>query len=88
MIEVFVNKLSGISKEERDFIKQNPDLVEEFLKGDKNSQSLLDRIIERFDGLQLDKKLEGEEYEKIRTSNTPVKISDLLNNISKRLKEA
>ena len=88
MIEVFVNKLSGISKEERDFIKQNPDLIEEFLKGDKNSQGLLDMITERFDGLQLEKKLEGEEYEKIRTSNTPVKISDLLNNISKRLKEA
>lgn len=85
--EVFVNKLSWITKEERDFIKQNPEKVEEFLKWDKNSQSLLDRIIERFDGLQLEKKLEGEEYEKIRNSNAPVKISDILSSISNRLKK-
>lgn len=87
-LEVFVNKLSGISKEEREFIKKNPDLVDEFLKWDKNSQSLLDKIKERFDGLQLEKKLEGEEYEKLRTSNKPVEISEMLNQISKRLKEA
>lgn len=85
--ETFVNKLSWITKEERDFIRQNPEKVEEFLKWDKNSQSLLDRIIERFDGLQLEKKLEGEEYEKIRNSNAPVKIKDILSNVSKRLKE-
>lgn len=87
MVEVFVNKLSGISKEERDFIRKNPEKVEEFLKWDKNSQSLLDKIIERFDWLQLDKKLEGEEYEKIKNSNTPVKISEILNKISERLKK-
>ena len=85
--ETFVNKLSWITKEERDFIRQNPEKVEEFLRWDKNSQSLLDRIIERFDGLQLEKKLEGEEYEKIKNSNTPVKIEDILSNISKRLKQ-
>lgn len=85
--EVFVNKLSWLTKEERDFIKQNPEKVEEFLKWDKNSQSLLDRIIERFDGLQLEKRLEGEEYEKIKNSNTPVKISDMLSSISERLKK-
>lgn len=85
--EVFVNKLSWITKEERDFIKQNPEKVEEFLKWDKNSQSLLDKIIERFDGLQLEKKLEGEEYEKIKNSNAPVKISDMLSSISNRLKK-
>lgn len=87
MIEVFVNKLSGITKEERDFIRQNPEKVEEFLRWDKNSQSLLDRISERFDGLQLEKKLEGEEYEKIRNSNTAVKVSDILNKASERLKK-
>ena len=85
--ETFVNKLSGITKEERDFIRQNPEKVEEFLKWDKNSQSLLDRITERFDGLQLEKKLEGEEYEKIRSSNAPVKIRDMLSSISNRLKK-
>lgn len=86
--DVFVNKLSWITKEERDFIKANPEKVEEFLKWDKNSQSLLDRIIERFDGLQLEKRLEWEEYEKIRTSNTPVQIDKLLDDIRKRLGKA
>jgi hypothetical protein len=37
--------------------------------------------------LQLEKKLEGEEYEKIRNSNAPVKISDMLSSISERLKK-
>lgn len=88
MMEVFVNRLSGLTKEERDFIKKNPELTEEFLKWDKNSQTLLDKIIDRFNGLDLEKKLEGEEYEKIRNSNTPVKIEEILNKMSERLKKA
>lgn len=87
MVEVFVNRLSGLTKEERDFIKKNPELTEEFLKWDKNSQTLLDKIIDRFNGLDLEKKLEGEEYEKIRNSNTPVKIGDILSKMSERLEK-
>ena len=88
MLEVFVNKLSWLTKEERDLIKQNPELTEEYLRWDKNSQTLLDRIIERFNGLQLEKQLEGEEYDKIRNSNVPVKLEEILNKMSERLKKA
>ena len=87
ILEVFVNRLSWLTKEERDFIKNNPELTEEFLKWDKNSQTLLDRIKDRFDGLQLEKKLEGEEYDKIRNSNKLVEIGDMISEISKRLKK-
>lgn len=86
ILEVFVNNLSGLTKEEREFIKGQPELVDRFLNWEANSQTLLDRIVDKFRGLQIEKKIEGEEYDKIHQSNKPVKLSNILNDVSSILK--
>ena len=87
VIETFVNRLSGITKEERDLIRESPELAEKYLTGKENSQWLLDRIKERFDTAKEEKKMEGEIYEEIKKSDKPVKISGILDDISKILKK-
>ncbi len=85
VLDTFVNRLSWLTKEERQFIKDNPELTENFLKGGENSQGLLDRILERFNGLMDEKKQLGEEYDKIHQSNKPVVIKNILDGASKIL---
>lgn len=87
VLETFVNRLSGLTKEERALLKQNPELVEKYLSWKENSQGLLDRILNRFNGLMEEKKFEGEEYEKIHQSNAPVLVKNILDDASKILKK-
>ena len=83
--DIIVNKLSWLTEEERKFIRENPDEVEKFIKWDDTSQTLIDRIKDKFDDLTSDKKKEGEEYEKIKNTNQPINTKDLIEWIKEKL---
>jgi len=85
MWDMIVNKLSWLSEEERKFIRENPDDVDKFIKWEENSQSLIDRIVQKFDDLTSEKRKEGEEYENIRNSNVNVATKWLIDWIEEKL---
>ena len=85
MGDMIVNKLSWLSEEERKFIRENPDDVDKFIKWEENSQSLIDRIVQKFDDLTSEKRKEGEEYENIRNSNVNVATKWLIDWIEEKL---
>jgi nitrogenase molybdenum-iron protein alpha/beta subunit len=51
MVSFVENKLTGLSEEERKFIRENGDIVEEYLKGNKSAEEIADMIMSRFDDL-------------------------------------
>lgn len=51
MGEFVVNKLTGLSEEERKFIRENWDIVDDYLKGNRSAEEIADLIKTRFDDL-------------------------------------
>ena len=51
MVSFVENKLTGLSEEERKFIRENWDIVEEYLKGNRSADEIAEMIMNKFDDL-------------------------------------
>lgn len=68
-VDELINKMVGIDKEDRTFIKENKDLVNDYISWKKNTETIYDTVQEKLSDKALEKTEMGAEYDKL-TQNT------------------
>ena len=68
-VDELINKMVGIDKEDRTFIKENKDLVNDYISWKKNTDTLYDTVQEKLSDKALEKTEAWKEYDKL-TQNT------------------
>ena len=81
--EFIMNKLTNLTAEEREFIKNNYDIVQEYLNGNRTADEIWKMIVERMDELLENKKLTGEEYERLKNLGQKMPTNGLLDGVKK-----
>ncbi len=68
-VDELINKMVWIDKEDRTFIKENKDLVNDYISWKKNTETIYDTVQEKLSDKALEKTEMGAEYDKL-TQNT------------------
>lgn len=85
--EMVINQLTNLTKEERDFIKNNYDIVDEYLKGNRSAEDIADLIRNKFDDAIEGRREVGKFYDLVKDSNKLVKTSEIVSWIKWMLNE-
>lgn len=88
MIENTLNKMTFTDKEFRKWVKEHPDDVDAYLKGDKTAVQIGDGIKERLDSMIEEKENVGRQYmkdKKVDTSGIKDKINSVLDKVGVKL---
>ena len=84
--EMVINQLTNLTKEERDFIKNNYDIVEEYLRGNRNAEDIAELIRTRMDDLLENKRWVWDFYDFIKNNDKAiVKTAWAVDSIKKML---
>lgn len=85
--EEFINKIVGIDEQDREFIRNNKELVNDYLDGKKNVETVFEDVKEKINNKTLENSEMWKEYEVIRqrgqTVNTEALWSDIVDTFKK-----
>ena len=86
-VDELINKMVGIEKEDRTFIKNNKDLVNDYISGKKNVETVYDEVKEKISDKALENSEMWKQYDAIRekgqTVNTDALASDMVDKFKK-----
>ena len=75
-----VNKMVGIDEEDRKFIRENKDLVNETLSKKRNTETIYETVQEKLSDKALEKTEMGKEYDNLSKSKKKVVLTDWITN--------
>ena len=79
-VDELINKMVGIDKEDRAFIKENKDLVNDYISWKKNTETIYDTVQEKLSDKALEKTETGEGYNTLtKSKKKSVKTKGLTN---------
>ena len=78
LIDNIASKATGLSKEQRDFIRDNPELVQDFLKWDRTADDLIKEIEDKYGSEKAAKIAEGRIFELLKKDQTPLDTRGML----------
>ena len=87
VLNTIVNKISGISADERKILKENPELVEWYINWTENRQTLVDKIKEKFNSMLDEKTRLGEIYEQFKNSTQKILTDGIFDAVNEKLAE-
>lgn len=69
LIDSFVTKTTGLNEEQRMFIRENPELVSQFLNGEKTADDIANAMREKYGDAKAEKMLEGNIFKFLEDSD-------------------
>lgn len=87
VLETIVNKISGITAEERKILKENPELVEWYIKWTESRETLVDKIKAWFDRLLDEKTRIWQIYDQFKNSAQKIITDGIFDSVNEKLAE-
>ena len=78
LLDSFISKSTWLTKEQRQFIRENPDLVDAYLKGERTADDLIDEIKTKYWSEQAEKMIQWDIFNKLEQSNQPLFVEWLI----------
>lgn len=79
-VDELINKMVWIDKEDRTFIKNNKDLVNDYISGKKNVETVYDEVSEKLSDKAMEKTEMGKEYDKLSQNKDKVVVVEWVTN--------
>ena len=79
-VDEMINKMVGIDKEDRTFIKENKDLVNDYISGKKNVETAYQEVSEKLSDKALEKTEMWKEYDKLAQNTEKVVNTEWITN--------